>query len=151
VRLNGRSEGTSEGDRLDVFVTLVEAYEARRWAIDPPDPIDAIRFRLEQRGLSRRYLQKILGSSDRVSEIMNRKRSLSIEMMRRLHEELNIPAGSFLRRPTTKRGAGPRVAKHRRKTAQGLSRAGAALWGYSSSSTIESLRAIDDASCRRES
>ena len=109
--------GTSEGDRLDVLVTLVEAYEARHWAIDPPDPIDAIRFRLQQRGLSRSYLQKILGSSGRVSEIMNRKRSLSIEMMRRLHEELDIPAGSFLRRPPTKRGAGAAVAKRRRKTA----------------------------------
>jgi HTH-type transcriptional regulator / antitoxin HigA len=109
--------GSSEGDRLDVLVTLVEAYEARRWAIDPPDPIDAIRFRLEQRGLSRSYLQKILGGSGRVSEIMNRKRSLSIEMMRRLHEELNIPAGSFLRRPPAKRGAGASAAKRRRKTA----------------------------------
>jgi HTH-type transcriptional regulator / antitoxin HigA len=109
--------GTAQGDRLDVLVTLVEAYEARHWAIDPPDPIDAIRFRLEQRGLSRSYLQKILGGSGRVSEIMNRKRSLSIEMMRRLHEELNIPAGSFLRRPPVKRGAGAGGAKRRRKTA----------------------------------
>ena len=109
--------GTSEGDRLEVLVTLVEAYEARHWAIDPPDPIDAIRFRLEQRGLSRSYLQKILGSSGRVSEIMNRKRPLSIEMMRRLHEELNIPADSFLRRPPTKRGGGASAAKRRRKTA----------------------------------
>ena len=109
--------GTAEGDRLDVLVTLVEAYEARHWAIDPPDPIDAIRFRLEQRGLPRSYLQKFLGSSGRVSEIMNRKRSLSIEMMRRLHEELNIPAGSFLRRPRTKSGAGASVTKRRRKTA----------------------------------
>ncbi|MEO5568929.1 MAG: helix-turn-helix domain-containing protein [Gemmatimonadaceae bacterium] len=108
--------GTSAGDHLDVLVTLVEAYEAKHWAIDPPDPIDAIGFRLEQRGLSRSYLQKILCSSGRVSEIMNRKRSLSIEMMRRLHEELNIPAGSFLRRPT-KRGAGASAAKRRRKTA----------------------------------
>ncbi|MEK7401925.1 MAG: transcriptional regulator, partial [Gemmatimonadota bacterium] len=87
--------GTPEGDRLDVLVTLVEAYEARHWAIEPPDPIDAIKFRLEQRGLPRSYLQKILGGSGRVSEVMNRKRSLSVEMMRRLHETLNIPAASF--------------------------------------------------------
>src|SRR5207247_9577560 len=91
--------GTPDGDRLDVLVTLVEAYEARHWAIDPPDPIDAIKLRLEQRGLSRRYLEKIVGGSGRVSEILNRKRSISIEMMRRLHAELNIPSASFLRPP----------------------------------------------------
>ncbi len=107
--------GTPEGDRLDVLVTLVEAYEARHWAIEPPDPIDAIKFRLEQRGLPRSYLQKILGGSGRVSEVMNRKRSLSVEMMRRLHETLNIPAASFLRRPKKRAGAG--TPKRRRKTA----------------------------------
>ena len=107
--------GTKEGDRLDVLVTLVEAYEARHWAIDPPDPIDAIKLRLEQRGLSRRYLEKIVGSSGRVSEILNRKRSLSVEMMRRLHAELDIPAASFLRRPKRARGGSP--VKRRRKTA----------------------------------
>lgn len=107
--------GTPEGDRLDVLVTLAEAYEARHWAIDPPDPIDAIKLRLEQRGLSRRYLEKIVGSSGRVSEILNRKRSLSVEMMRRLHAELDIPAASFLRPPKRTRGKG--AAKSRRKTA----------------------------------
>jgi HTH-type transcriptional regulator/antitoxin HigA len=115
-RLMDADAGTLEGDRLDVLVTLVEAYEARHWAIDPPDPIEAIKLRLEQRGLSRSYLEKILGSSGRVSEIMNRKRPLSLEMMRRLHRELDIPAGSFLRRP--KRAPSARgTAKRRRKTA----------------------------------
>lgn len=108
--------GTPEGDRLDVLVTLVEAYEARHWAIDPPDPIDAIKLRLEQRGLSRRYLLKIFGSSGRISEILNRKRPLSLEMMRRLHRELDIPAGSFLRQPKRARGVRGSV-KRRRKTA----------------------------------
>jgi len=103
--------GTPDGDRLDVLVTLVEAYEARHWAIEPPDPIDAITFRLEQRGLPRSYLQKIMGGSGRVSEVMNRKRSLSVEMMRRLHETLDIPAASFLRRP--KRSAGAGTARRR--------------------------------------
>lgn len=107
--------GTPDGDRLDVLVTIVEAYEARHWVIDPPDPIDAIKLRMAQRGLSRRHLETILGSSGRVSEVLNRKRSLSIEMMRRLHAELDIPAGSFLRRP--KRSAGSKAAKQRRKTA----------------------------------
>jgi HTH-type transcriptional regulator / antitoxin HigA len=114
-RLMDAAAGTPEGDHLDVLVTLVEAYEARHWAIDPPDPIDAIKRRLEQRGLPRSYLQTILGGSGRVSEIMNRRRTLSLEMMRRLHEELDIPAASFLRRP--KSGAGARAAKRRRKTA----------------------------------
>jgi HTH-type transcriptional regulator/antitoxin HigA len=107
--------GTSEGDRLDVLVTLVEAYEARHWAMEPPDPIDAIKLRLDQRRLPRSFLERILGGSGRVSEVMNRKRSLSIEMMRRLHETLNIPAASFLRRPRRRAGAG--VTKRRRKTA----------------------------------
>jgi HTH-type transcriptional regulator / antitoxin HigA len=107
---------TPEGDRLDVLVTLVEAYEARHWEIDPPDPIDAINLRLEQRGLSRRFLLRIFGTSGRVSEIMNRKRPLSVEMMRRLHHELDIPAGSFLRRPKRARGFRG-TPKRRRKTA----------------------------------
>lgn len=95
--------GTARGDRLDVLVTLVEAYEARHWAIDPPDPIEAVQIRMEQRGLSRRDLQRLLGPRGRVSEILNRKRPLSIEMMRRLHAELDIPAESFFRPAKRKR------------------------------------------------
>lgn len=104
---------TVEGDRLDILVTLVEAYEARHWAIDPPDPIDAIKIRLEQRGYGRSYLQKIIGSSGRVSEVLNRKRPLSVEMMRRLHAELNIPAASFLRYPRTRQAAAAARRKRR--------------------------------------
>lgn len=103
-RLMDAERDTPRGDRLDILVTLVEAYESHHWAIDPPDPIDAIEIRMEQRGLTRRDLQQILGSSGRVSEILNRKRSLSIEMMRRLHAELDIPAESFLRQ-TKRKGA----------------------------------------------
>ena len=88
---------TPRGDRLEVLVTLVEAYEQQRWSIDAPDPIDAIRILMAERGLSRRDLEGILGSSGRVSEILNRKRSLTVEMMRRLHSELGIPAESFMR------------------------------------------------------
>lgn len=91
--------GTPEGDRLDVLVTLVEAYEAKRWAIDPPDAIEAIKVRMEQRGLTRRHLERIIGGSGRVSEVLNRKRPLSLEMMKRLHRELDIPAASFFRYP----------------------------------------------------
>jgi len=96
-RLMDAEPNTPRGDRLDVLVTLVEAYEAKRWAIEPPDPIDAIKLRMEQRGLTRRDLQRILGGRGRVSEILNRRRALSVEMMRRLHQELAIPAESFLR------------------------------------------------------
>ena len=96
-RLMDAEPDSPRGDRLDVLVTLVEAYEAKRWVIDPPDPIDAIKLRMEQRGLSRRDLQRILGSRGRVSEVLNRRRGLSVEMMRRLHQELAIPAESLLR------------------------------------------------------
>lgn len=105
-RLMDAEPGTGRGDRLDVLVTLVEAYEARVWAVDPPDPIDAIKLRMEQRGLTRRDLEPILGSSGRVSEVLNRRRPLSLEMMRRLHVRLGIPAESFLLAP--KRRAGTR-------------------------------------------
>ena len=100
---------TTDGDRLEVLVTLVEAYEETRWRIDPPDPIEAIRLRIEQRGLTARDLLKLLGSKSRVSEIMNRKRPLTIAMIRRLHSGLGIPAESLLR-PTirTTRRKGPR-------------------------------------------
>ncbi|CAN5747156.1 DNA-binding protein [soil metagenome] len=96
-RLMDAEPGTPRGDRLEVLVTLVEAYEQYRWSIDAPDPIDAIRIRMAERGLSRRDLEGMLGSSGRVSEILNRKRSLTVEMMRRLHVELGIPAESFMR------------------------------------------------------
>lgn len=92
---------TADGDRLEVLVTLVEAYEEKRWRIDPPDPIEAIKLRMEQRGLSRKDLEKVLGSRSRVSEVLNRKRGLTIEMIRRLHKELGIPAESLIR-PTIK-------------------------------------------------
>ena len=93
--------GTRKGDRLDVLVTLIEAYEEKRWRIDPPDPIEAIKLRMDQRGLTRRDLEKVLGSRGRVSEILNRRRPLTLEMIRRLHRELGIPAESLIR-PTTK-------------------------------------------------
>ncbi len=95
-RLMDAELNTPRGDELEVLVTLVESYEAKRWAIAPPDPIDAIKLRMEERGLTRRDLSKIVGGSGRVSEILNRKRSLSVAMMRRLRESLDIPAESFL-------------------------------------------------------
>ena len=92
ARLWGSSSGTPEGDRLDVLATLIDACEARRYPMDPPDPIEAIKFRMEQRGLSRKDLEPIIGARARVAEVMNRRRGLSIEMIRRLHAELGISA-----------------------------------------------------------
>ncbi len=96
---------TPAGDRLDVLTTLVEAYESRHHAIPTPDPIEAILYHLESRGLSRRDLELYIGSRARVSEILNRKRSLTIEMIRRLHSGLGIPADVLIQPYTIKAAA----------------------------------------------
>jgi HTH-type transcriptional regulator/antitoxin HigA len=88
----GAKAGTPKGDRLDILATLIEAYEAAHYPMDPPDPIEAIEFRIEQQGLSRKDLEEILGTRTRVSEVLNRKRGLSINMIRALHEKLGISA-----------------------------------------------------------
>ncbi len=91
-RLFDAAPDTPEGDCLEVLTTLVEAYEDKHYAIPLPDPIEAIRYYMESRGLSRRDLEPYVGSRSRVSEILNRKRPLSIGMIRRLHAGLGIPA-----------------------------------------------------------
>ncbi len=83
---------TPEGDRLDILVTLVEAYETKHYPIDPPHPIEAIKFRMEQMDFTRKDLEQILGSRGRVSEILSGKRTLTLNMIRKLHQTLNIPA-----------------------------------------------------------
>jgi len=88
----GAPYSSPEGDRLEVLVTLVEAYEQKHYPIDPPDPIEAILHQMESQGLNRRDLEPLLGSRGRVSEILNRKRPLSIEMIRSLHTSLGISA-----------------------------------------------------------
>lgn len=98
-RLWGAPSGTPTGDRLDVLATLIETYEARIYSMDPPDPIEAIRFRMEQQGLTRKDLEPFIGSRARVAEVMNRKRGLSIDMIRRLNQGLGISA-EILIRPT---------------------------------------------------
>jgi HTH-type transcriptional regulator / antitoxin HigA len=103
-RLWGSKIGTSAGDRLDVLATLVEAYEQDRYPIEPPDPIEAIKFRMEQQGLTRKDLEAIFGTRTRVAEILNRRRGLSINMIRKLHAELGISAEVLLR-PTRRRRA----------------------------------------------
>jgi HTH-type transcriptional regulator / antitoxin HigA len=91
-RLWGARKSTADGDRLDVLATLVEAYEREHFPIDPPDPIEAIRFRLEQQGLDAHALVGVIGGRSRVYEVMERKRALSLTMMRRLHQRFGIPA-----------------------------------------------------------
>lgn len=96
-RLWGARLGTPAGDRLDVLATLIDAYEAEHFPIDPPDPIEAIRFRMEQQGLSRKDLEPLIGTRTRVAEVMNRRRNLSIAMIRRLHETLGISLEVLIR------------------------------------------------------
>src|SRR5437868_15334809 len=96
-RLWGAKSGTPKGDRLDVLATLIDAYEARHYPMDPPDPIEAIQFRMEQLGLTRKDLKPLIGKRARVAKVMNRKRSLSIDMISRLHRELSISAEVLIR------------------------------------------------------
>ena len=96
-RLWGAESGTPEGDRLDVLATLIDAYESEHYPMDPPDPIEAIKFRMEQQGLSRKDLEPLIGTRTRVAEVLNRKRSLSIGMIRRLHDRLGISAEVLIR------------------------------------------------------
>lgn len=96
-RLWGAAGGTDDGDRLDVTATLVDAYEAEHFPIDPPDPIDAIKFRMEQQGLKRKDLEGVIGTRTRVAEVLNGRRALSIAMIRRLHDQLGISADILIR------------------------------------------------------
>src|SRR4051794_27390505 len=88
---------TPDGDLLDILVTLVEAWEERHYPVEPPDPVEAIRFAMEQRGLTRNDLQPLIGSRARVAEILNYKRTLTLPMIRRLHKTLGIPAEVLIR------------------------------------------------------
>jgi HTH-type transcriptional regulator / antitoxin HigA len=96
-RLWGARSGTADGDRLDVLATLIDAYEAEHYPMDPPDPLEAIRFRMAQQGLTRKDLEPLIGTRTRVSEVLNGRRSLSIAMIRRLHERLGISAEVLIR------------------------------------------------------
>mgnify|MGYP006158185037 CR=1 FL=1 len=93
---NEPQPGTPEGDYFDVMITLIEAYEARQFPLDLPNPIEAIKFRMEQQGLTARDLEPFIGPSGRVSEVLNRKRGLSLRMVKSLHDGLKIPYESLL-------------------------------------------------------
>jgi HTH-type transcriptional regulator/antitoxin HigA len=90
---------TREGDRLEVLVTLVEAYEARHYPLDLPDPIEAIKYTMESKGLSVKDLEPMIGRSNRVYEILSRKRPLTLKMIWALHKRLGIPAECLIRQP----------------------------------------------------
>ncbi len=99
LRIDGLMDATSNtkaGDELDVLATLVEAYERGRFPIKTPDPVEAILFRMEQMGLDRKALEPFLGGRSRVSEVLNRKRSLSMSQIRKLHDGLNIPLENLI-------------------------------------------------------
>jgi HTH-type transcriptional regulator / antitoxin HigA len=96
-RLWGAEDGTPEGDRLDILTTLVEAYEEAHFPIDLPDPIEAIRFRLDQQGEDKSALVGVIGNRTRVYEILRRDRGLSLAMIRRLNARFHIPAEVLIR------------------------------------------------------
>lgn len=109
-RLMDATPDTPAGDRLDVLATLVQAYEDDHWPMDPPDPIDAILFRMEQQGLTRRDLEPYIGGKSHVSEVLNRKRPLTMNMIRRLHAGLGIRAEILIRPILRRRGRSRRAA-----------------------------------------
>jgi HTH-type transcriptional regulator / antitoxin HigA len=87
---------TPEGDTLEVLITLIEAYEEKHYHIDPPDPVEAIKFRMEQKGLRKIDLAHIMGGKNRVSEVLSRKKPLTLRMIRNLHNEMGIPYESLV-------------------------------------------------------
>ena len=89
-------EGTPEADEMEILVTLIEAYENKHFPIGAVDPVEAIKFRMEQQGLTQKDLEPFIGSSGRVSEVLNHKRRLSLQMVKRLHHGLHIPYESLL-------------------------------------------------------
>ncbi|HEY4760584.1 MAG TPA: transcriptional regulator [Thermoguttaceae bacterium] len=97
--------GTSQGERLDVLVTLVEAHERKHYPLDLPDPIEAIKFRMEQMNLTPKDLSPMIGQLNRVYEVLNRKRPLTLKMIRRLHKQLGIPAESLIKQPENSQAA----------------------------------------------
>ena len=97
--------GSPEGERLDVMVTLVEAYERKHYPLDLPDPVEAIKFRMDQMALAPKDLVPMIGQINRVYEILNRKRPLTLQMIRRLHQKLGIPAESLIKEPDQRRAA----------------------------------------------
>lgn len=95
-RLWGAAPGTPEGDLLDVLVTLVEHYESRRYPLEEADPVEVIKIHMEMTGRTQRDLAALLGSPSRASELLNRKRSLTMEMAHKLHKQWGVPADALI-------------------------------------------------------
>ncbi len=95
-QLWGAEENTTAGNKLDILLILVDDYERKHHAIDSPDPVEAIKFRMEQMNVSRKELEPYIGKRGRVSEILNHQRNLSLNMIRKLHAHLNIPLESLV-------------------------------------------------------
>lgn len=95
-RVMDAAKGTPAGDRLEVLVTLIEAYEAKRFPLDLPDPVATLKFVMEQRGLTPKDLVPMIGGLNRVYEVLSGSRPLSITMIRRLHADLGIPADALI-------------------------------------------------------
>jgi HTH-type transcriptional regulator/antitoxin HigA len=103
--LMGAQRDTPEGERLDVLATLVEAYESKHYRLDLPDPIEAIKFRMEQKALTAKDLVPMIGRINRVYEVLSRKRPLTLAMIQRLHTDLGIPAESLIKQPEKRKAA----------------------------------------------
>ena len=110
----GATAGTSESDELEVLVTLAEAYEREHYPIDLPDPVEAIKFRLEQEGKDYRALIGVIGQRTRVYEVMRRARPLSLNMIRKLHSQLEIPAEVLIQPARKPARRSPRMMRSRR-------------------------------------
>lgn len=96
---------TPRGERLEVLVTLVEAYENKHYPLDLPDPVEAIKFCMEQKGMTPKDLVPIIGRINRVYEVLSRKRPLTLAMIQRLHSDLGIPAESLIKQPERRKAA----------------------------------------------
>lgn len=98
---NEPEPGTEDGDRFDILLTLIEHYEAKQFPVDLPDPIEAIKFRMDQEGLTAKDLEPAIGKRNRVYEILNGKRNLTLTMVWKLHEMFGIPAESLIKPPAS--------------------------------------------------
>ena len=103
--LMGAKANTADGERLDVLVTLIEAYERKHFPLELPDPVEAIKFQMDQKGLTPKDLEPMIGRLNRVYEILNHKRPLTLKMIWKLHRGLDIPAESLIRQPDELRAA----------------------------------------------
>jgi HTH-type transcriptional regulator/antitoxin HigA len=104
-KLMNAKANSADGEKLDVLVTLVESYERKHYPLDLPDPVEAIKFEMDQRGLTVKDLETVIGKANRVYEVLSRKRPLTLQMIQRLHSRLGIPAESLIKPSLGSRGS----------------------------------------------